>query len=467
MSRPLVAESDPRLGFGLTALTKSRRRVASAAALLLIVVAAIVALVLVTAFEQQLRDVIDADDLHRQGRELTLGLTQAENAQRGFLLTQDEAYLRSYEASLDAIEDRLLGLEMLLADEPVRLDDLAALRDSIESRLTELRRAVELVRDGSTADAAAVVGSNEGQSLMADISGRIDGLMAVEDQQLAIRNDAVESTRQGLLVVILSALAGAAFLAYLLFSRSQRRVSDLAQRQAALKTLNAELESRVRERTAELEQARQHADRERERVETLLQDANHRIGNSLATVSSLLTLQQLRTEAEDVKAALDAARGRVHTIASAHRRLRLGGDLESARADEFLTSVMSDLKTNLGSSGRVAVETDFAPIVIAARDATTLGILLGELVTNAFKHAFPGDCKGTVWTSLQRDDAGVLCLEVADDGCGMTEFGPSRSGGLGSSLVFQLARQFRGEPHLQPRTGGGTRVVVTLPGLGT
>src|SRR5690606_7440274 len=81
----------------------------------------------------------------------------------------------------------------------------------------------------------------------------------------------------------------------------------------------------------------------RQRVEALLQDTNHRVGNSLATVSSLLALQVMRSRSDEVRDALEAARLRVHAIASAHRRLRLGDDLESASASEFLTAVIEDI----------------------------------------------------------------------------------------------------------------------------
>lgn len=70
----------------------------------------------------------------------------------------------------------------------------------------------------------------------------------------------------------------------------------------------------MRERTAELEQERSIAERERKRVEVLLQDTNHRIGNSLATVSSLLGLQMRQTQDENARAALVAARDRVQTF---------------------------------------------------------------------------------------------------------------------------------------------------------
>ena len=151
----------------------------------------------------------------------------------------------------------------------------------------------------------------------------IRDIVAEEDAKLVERNAQVEMTRQLLVVAILAALAGTAILTYALFTRTQQQVSALARTQNALMMQNEELEAHVRERTAEAEEAREHAERERARVEALLQDTNHRIGNSLATVSSLLGLQLTRSQSDEVRRALEAAQSRVHAIASVHRQKRI------------------------------------------------------------------------------------------------------------------------------------------------
>src|SRR5690606_34806892 len=166
-----------------------------------------------------------------------------------------------------------------------------------------------------------------------------------------------------------------------LLTRTQRQVSALALRHQGLLSQNEALEAEVQERTRAIDEARAHAEHERERVEALLQDANHRIGNSLATVSSLLALQLMRTKSSEVKAALEAARMRVHAVASAHRRLRLGADMESTETSEFLEAVVEDIMQTQTVTDRVTITSEIEDIEIGARDATTLGILVGELVT--------------------------------------------------------------------------------------
>jgi two-component sensor histidine kinase len=112
-------------------------------------------------------------------------------------------------------------------------------------------------------------------------------------------------------------------------------------------------------------------------------------------------------------------------------------------------------------------ETTFEPIVIPARDATTIGIVLGELMTNALKHAFPDNRAGCIWATMRDEGEGQIVLCVADDGIGMPEVVAQQDGGLGSMIVKQLAHQFGGAPQYAPRHGGGTTVTVSLPGLGS
>ena len=267
------------------------------------------------------------------------------------------------------------------------------------------------------------------------------------------------------MAAVIAALAGAVVLGYSLLVRTQQQVSVLARRSTFLSSQNEVLEAHVRERTQALDEARQHAERERLRVEALLQDTNHRIGNSLATVSSLLGLQLLRSKSEEVRAALESARLRVHAIASSHRRLRLGDDLETSSADEFLGAVVEDIQQTAAGIGRVTINSEVAPIIMGSRDATTLGILVSELVTNALKHGFPDGREGTVLVRLARNEDEAPVLSVADDGVGLLNEGQAESSGLGSVIVKQLANQFGGIPRYHPSPEGGLMVEVPLPNL--
>lgn len=226
---------------------------------------------------------------------------------------------------------------------------------------------------------------------------------------------------------------------------------------------NEKLHVAMRVQEQAVEAAQLDAARALAGVETVLQDTSHRIGNALATVSSLLGLQMLRTPSEEVKQALEAARLRVHAIASVHRRLQPGGGQGTAMADELLQALIQDLASTGGDA--IAVVDEIEAIPITARDSTTLGILIGELVSNALKHGFPAGKHGRIVVRLQGDVTGVPVLTVRDNGVGLDSSMEAGEGGLGSVIVKQLAQQFGGVPEYSRQSAGGLSVTIRLPRL--
>lgn len=437
------------------------RRVAISASLLLVLAAIVASLFVLRSVDNQLTELSNAYEVRRQARELMIALVDAETGQRGYMISRDTAYLAPYNAAVARLSGTYEALVGLLQANPSELARLQSIVPDLDAKRAEMAGSIELVSQGRVSDAFALLRTDTGLELMDRIRVTLRGLIADEDARLLARNAEMGVYRAWLFATILIALIGSAVLGIGLFYRSQRKVTALSQERSFLQSENRELEEHIAARTREAEEARAHAERERARLETLLQDTNHRIGNSLATVSSLLGLQLARSGSDEVKHALEAAQSRVQAIASAHRRLRLGADLETAEAAEFLEDVVADIAST--SEKPVRVETDIEPMVLPARDATTLGIVVSELVTNALKHAFPEGRSGIIRVRFSRIDA-IPVLLVEDDGVGV-EPGQTQSG-LGALIVKQLARQFGGEePGYQPRPGGGTVVAVHLPKL--
>jgi two-component sensor histidine kinase/CHASE3 domain sensor protein len=453
-------------GLPLAPVREARRRFVIVLSLALVLSAAVSALFLVRGVDTQIADMVKAYEVRRQARDLILTLVDAETGQRGYLLTQDAEYLEPYQtaiADVDEIYGRLLGL---VQDDPAKRVRIEELSEGIMQKRAEMAATITLASTGELEQALDIFRSDAGRELMGTLRDTVRRFVADEDAKLVERNSEMEWYRQLLVVAILAALGGAATLTYLMVTRTQKQVSSLARTSNTLMLQKEELESHIRARTAEVEEARAYAERERARVEALLQDTNHRIGNSLATVSSLLGLQVTRTQSDEVRTALEAAQSRIHAISSGHRRLRLGADLETTNAGEFLEAVVEDLRATQAGAAHIAFRANLEPVVIRARDATTVGIVLGELLTNALKHAFPDGREGQIWISLAREPGdGAIKLTVEDDGRGLGDELPPSEAGLGAMIIRQLAHQYGGKPHYAPRAGGGTVVSVTLPEL--
>ena len=192
-----------------------------------------------------------------------------------------------------------------------------------------------------------------------------------------------------------------------------------------------------------------------------LAEMSHRVKNDLHLVTSLLRVEAERQRNPAARAALGRAGARVEAVARVHELLCHGDGSGTVAVDRYLRETCAGLAELLGVDGRhraLVVRAEAA--VLPADTARSLGLVVNELVTNAFRHAFAADGPGTVWVEFGRDAGGRLRLSVADDGAGL----PDRTdagGGLGLRLVTMTAEQLGAT--LDVGRDGGTQLTLTLP----
>jgi len=186
---------------------------------------------------------------------LRADLRRAESGQRGFLLTGDAAYLKDYNDTLGRVRPELDQLYQSTADNPNQKAAIDRLRPLIDGKLQEMASTVDLTARGHTAEALAAVKTDRGLGLMQGIADSLRAASAEERQLLDDRRGAGTSIEIALIVVngaAVLAIAGLAYASYLLFRRSTQ---EILRREVELQELNANLEDRVAERTADLEAA--------------------------------------------------------------------------------------------------------------------------------------------------------------------------------------------------------------------
>lgn len=201
-----------------------------------------------------------------------------------------------------------------------------------------------------------------------------------------------------------------------------------------------------------------------EEKEVLLREVHHRVKNNLQIVSSLLYLQRQAIATPDLASALDATRGRIAAMALVHEKLYSADDLGSVDMAAYGRDLGISLFSVFGVDGtRIALEVEDSVFRLELDRAIPCGLVLNELLTNALKHAFPGDRAGTVRIRfLCSDDE--LGIEVADDGAGFSPRDGAEST-LGLKLLPRLAGQLRGT--IVWANHGGTCARMTFPAART
>jgi two-component sensor histidine kinase len=226
---------------------------------------------------------------------------------------------------------------------------------------------------------------------------------------------------------------------------------DSALRQALLQKARDDAEAEVhasRDRFAALAAER----------EVLLREVNHRVGNSLQIIASLLHLQANSSTQEDVKAALTNAVGRVAAVAQVHRRLYTSHDLKSVLLNQYLDALLEDLRRSAAGNKMSRLTLKAEAIEIDPDRAVAIGIIVNELVMNAVKYAYP-DGAGPIHVDLHAsgDD---LTLSIADQGVGLdAKQNDPRSTGMGQRIVAAMAAKLEASVEPDP-LHAGTRIVV-------
>ncbi|HVZ04616.1 sensor histidine kinase [Hyphomicrobium sp.] len=189
----------------------------------------------------------------------------------------------------------------------------------------------------------------------------------------------------------------------------------------------------------------------------LLEELAHRTRNDLANVVTLLNLQA-RTSEGAAREALISAADRVQTIARMHRRLEIHNDRVVVDTKSYIGELCGDLKLSRLASRPIALECEAESHSISIEKAVPLGLIVNESVTNAAKHAFPGERRGTIAVRFVRGENAYV-LTVTDDGIGIGTAGTES--GMGSRLMQMLAAQLGSHVIIEQRNPG-TSVVVTI-----
>lgn len=196
----------------------------------------------------------------------------------------------------------------------------------------------------------------------------------------------------------------------------------------------------------------------------LLKEVHHRVKNNLAVISSLLSMKADSVTNPTAKQELLKSQQRVYSMALIHEQLYGNERLDRINFAEYATELVCRLQTAVATDrDRITIELALDPIELAIEQAVPCGLILNELLTNAFKYAFRGRPSGRIAISFRESAAGIRELSVEDDGVGIPAGRANEGNGnsLGLRIVEVLTRQLDGSLEYQPCSG--TRVVLRFP----
>jgi signal transduction histidine kinase len=382
-------------------------------------------------------------------------VTDAETAQRGFILTDRPQYLEPYMAALPQVDPKLHRLRELTADNPEQREEVGQLVKLVGEKFTELEAALTLYKKKGPRAAQALIETDVGRRTMDGIRKQVVAIQGSERAQLIDRsarwNDDVASSRFGMTVItVLNLILVTAI--YILARR------EIVQRERIRKTL----EDQVSERTAELSELSSNLQnvQEEERAR-LAHDIHDELGSILVTAKMDLSWVYNRLKDKDPALSQKLARAMGSLDEGVDIKRRIIEDLRPTVLDSMGLGAALDWYVNhTCQRGNLKCELSINPADIQLPSAISIALfrVLQEALTNVLRHA-----KATnAWITLEQDKGG-LTFVIRDDGIGLPSGAEQKKLSHGILGMRQRITSLGGQFQIGSEPGAGTTLRIFVP----
>lgn len=201
--------------------------------------------------------------------------------------------------------------------------------------------------------------------------------------------------------------------------------------------------------------------------EVLLAEVHHRVKNNLAVITGLLELQSYASDNYHAQKVLKDSQMRVKSIALVHEKLYQNDNLSEVNVSSYMEELITSVKRAIGSrDDHISIEMDIDNLTLPVTQAIPCGLLVNEIVTNSYKHAFKGLDEGLIEVSLKTKGEFVQ-ITVQDNGVGFDQENYTKPGlSLGMKLIRTLSKQLRASTEVRSKDGTSYSIEFKITGSG-
>ncbi len=190
--------------------------------------------------------------------------------------------------------------------------------------------------------------------------------------------------------------------------------------------------------------------------ETLLAEIHHRVKNNLAVVSSLMELQAMNSENEELQDQLMSSVMRIKSMATIHEQLYQSSSFSKLQFSDGLKRLVNSVVGALQTDVEIELIYDLENVELSINQGIPCSLLLNEIITNILKHSYEGRMSGVINIRL-RQSGDVIYLEIKDDGNGLPDnFEAMGATSMGVQLIDLLTQQLKGEKSYRSDEAGTT-----------
>ncbi|MDZ7714791.1 MAG: histidine kinase dimerization/phosphoacceptor domain -containing protein [Balneolaceae bacterium] len=191
-----------------------------------------------------------------------------------------------------------------------------------------------------------------------------------------------------------------------------------------------------------------------EEKNVLLGEIHHRVKNNLAVISAMLQLELFETDNKQVQNIIQNSQLRIQSMSEVHELLYQTGDFANVNLGVFVHKLIDNIKSVYNTDGRdIKLNTSIDEVSININQAIPIALIINELITNAYKHAFAEKDSGQITVEITQAD-NIIVLKVSDNGIGMPDnFSLENQSTIGFLLIYQLTDQLEADLELKRNNG--------------
>ncbi len=264
-----------------------------------------------------------------------------------------------------------------------------------------------------------------------------------QDDLITQQQTAIQHKQKNILQIILSALLIITLFAFIYLINSRKKQLKIQKMNEEISAKNKVIKESLSEK------------------ETLLREIHHRVNNNLQMISGILALQQLYNTDDSIQLILQEGQARIQSIALIHKALYHSDNFARVSFESYLNELVSAIqKTYQNESRIIHCDVNAEQIELNINTAIPLSLIINEIITNSFKHAFKNRTEGRIHIRLCQLKEHYK-LTIADNGIGLPDhFDPTQLHSIGFDLIVGLTKQLDGQ--LFWKNEDGTEINITF-----
>lgn len=260
-------------------------------------------------------------------------------------------------------------------------------------------------------------------------STELNYVIEQSEREVLEKNKIIKEKENTIFTTIIGALSILLFVSFLFVRINRKKRFEIEKMNLSIAQKNTQIEASLKEK------------------EILLKEIHHRVKNNLQIISGILDIQNFSIKEPEIKAILNEGQNRIQSIALLHKTMYQNKNFNAVNFDKYLAELISHSKqANYSLNKKIEIDFTTDDIQLEIDTAVPLGLILNELINNAYKHAFKEKQSGAISIALKEFDKKSYQLLFKDNGNGFAaDFDVTKVKSIGYELINGLTKQLKGK----------------------